>query len=1367
MLKFAGRKHTIAYFFKSYNHIINFIYLMNKFLLSLGAVALSATTFASEYRIVGDQLTADQMLALPANSKVVVRTHARGQFGWWKAITTNSETGEGYFIHRDTELAQDNTVFPEDFVYTVTVNADNSFTFKNAFDRYLPKAETQTNNVVFSSNVTDPAEAESLTIITNPAIQESSSCAGMYVFRASTTCSGQSHSDLHLEINGDYCYPKFYATANGGLQQPADAASKTVAASALYLVEEIVDNTTPAFSGAGLVSRESYATDIVDGAVIALQCKDTNGGLNYFFNGPAVKSATLGYEQLYQVIGKDNGFILKRLSDNTYVGKNGNSQTSVENEADAAVFTAAPANLTGWTTKPVAVDPNTAPTIRFTTGGTFLNCQAKASTPAYAGGTGGYSGWFVYTFNPQQVEKLRAAADNSYTTGNFFEGIAGKKVVISNEAATELTPGWYILHNVGRNGYAKQENAKLFMRNLPNETRSGNVEEFAPFMFYVEPNPYPYYDDNNKYAIRSVYGDYFHYIQGGVNLTAYAPEIQSALISGSDNNFYLRDVATGKILDGNPTGDESGNTVVGYGDNIPTTDGGNNSYQFFAVTVADEFPVSVTVKMFHDGHLIATETVTGFAGNEIHVTAPDFFNDNITVTIPEQQDQTINFDLQQLSIPFKYTETTENLIWQAIRIKPGIGKECAWAYNVDPANPNKLVANLLDNDEIGFTDEQLWAIVGNMADGFKIYNRAAGLDKCLYKSDANAVVGESDENNVWTPKLTKGNYASTADYCAFFLGEYINLQEADSELKFWWENDQGSTLFFVAPAQPLLDAASDFVIINSEYNGPANAVGAVFTNGVDISEGTAIIAAAENDKYDLEAAEALRNFIALYNGNVTVNRLQPNGFYRLQSINFADQYLYTSSDDDNIYSAPLDAHRLNYHTIFCFEPVAGQADRYYLQSQGLYVGQTHQNHAPMQVNADGARGEYSLVTINHDDDPNIPTSAAFAICDNTQSDYNFFHQGQDAANEPKQITAWRQWAHGSHFYVLKAEHIEVALDHQHDKMNVGFGYFPFAVSATDDETKFYFINESTNKETGEAIITYTETASVPANTAFMISHDNDTSAILAIGNEGAANARRRAIAAEGNNDINDGFADTDNWTGDSWTKVGADNVPAQITALGVNADNVRMMQRTMTFTTAGDLTADFLYTNGNDRLDICGLALCDAEGNIVNGDFHTGFSGVNKVDKVFSVKIPAAGTYTVRYYSSNADNALNTNGDINVTFVAKDNTNILHGHLRQNQAQAGDYVLQQTANGLSFVKVTEPTDVAGNFAYIPAANLYDKSLTEAAELPLENRDGTTGICDVNVEQPAAAKVIYDLQGRRLSAPVKGLNIVNGVKVLVK
>lgn len=801
---------------------------------------------------------------------------------------------------------------------------------------------------------------------------------------------------------------------------------------------------------------------------------------------------------------------------------------------------------------------------------------------------------------------------------------------------------------------------------------------------------------------------------------------------------------------------------------------------------------TVTVNLTHNGRLVQTVEISGIVGSKQTIAAPTFFNDVITVTIPGNGG-TIDYALTQLALPFKHTETTDNMVYQAVHIHSSYEESAyngktryTWTYS--EADSNTIIESVpTDVATNGYADTQLWAFVGNIVEGFKIYNKAAGLDMWLYEdgtaSGDHVKVGTTAAGSTWKPSLSRTQTAKDGYCCLSTNGtNYINLNvgaDNATTLTHWTDNDNGSTCWFVGASEPMLPTAEglDF----EEYDGPMNAVGAIDYNGVDFSGAAAIIAAATADKYDLDAADALRNLIALYNSNVIVNQLEPNGYYRIRNINFPNEYVFTSATDDNIYSKRYlnNDYRTDYHTIFKFEPVAGQSDRYYLQSQGKYVGHvsgTGQNdvHGPVQTTVDEERGEYSLVNINHDDDPNVPTRASFAIKDMTQSDYNFLHQGGDAGEGSYRITAWRQWAHGSHFYVLKADHIDVALENAHDGMNVGFGYFPFPVSTTDEDTKLYYVYESLHKDTGATVITYKEVESVPAHTAFMVSHKENNVAVLAIGAESAANARRRVVSADGNNSVNDGFTDTDKWwrntedlTDNSWTVCGAENVPAQITALGVNADNVRYMDRTMTFADGGDLTADFMYTAGAKRLDICGMALLDAEGNILAGDFHTGYSGNAKVNKVYTLKVPTAGTYTLRYYCYNSPSEWNTAGDINLTFITKDHANLLHGYLRQDQAQAGDYVLGQTSEGLGFVKAAEPTAVAGNFVYIPAEKIYDKGLIAADEMPLVNRVNTTGISELNVEQHAAPKAIYDLQGRRLSAPVKGLNIINGAKVLVK
>ncbi len=58
-------------------------------------------------------------------------------------------------------------------------------------------------------------------------------------------------------------------------------------------------------------------------------------------------------------------------------------------------------------------------------------------------------------------------------------------------------------------------------------------------------------------------------------------------------------------------------------------------------------------------------------------------------------------------------------------------------------------------------------------------------------------------------------------------------------------------------------------------------------------------------------------------------------------------------------------------------------------------------------------------------------------------------------------------------------------------------------------------------------------------------------------------------------------------------------------------------------------------------------------------------------------------------------------------------------------------------------------------------------LDSALKTELESSDATTTAIEEITVEAGKVQGIYDLQGRRLSAPVKGINIINGKKVLVK
>ena len=105
--------------------------------------------------------------------------------------------------------------------------------------------------------------------------------------------------------------------------------------------------------------------------------------------------------------------------------------------------------------------------------------------------------------------------------------------------------------------------------------------------------------------------------------------------------------------------------------------------------------------------------------------------------------------------------------------------------------------------------------------------------------------------------------------------------------------------------------------------------------------------------------------------------------------------------------------------------------------------------------------------------------------------------------------------------------------------------------------------------------------------------------------------------------------------------------------------------------------------------------------------------------------------------------------------------NALVGVTAATEKEAGIYVLMNGAKGLGFYKTTAAFTVGANTAYLPA------DVAGARTFIGFNDDETTGIESVNIEHSTMnAEHYYDLQGRRVAQPTKGLYILNGKKVFV-
>lgn len=176
----------------------------------------------------------------------------------------------------------------------------------------------------------------------------------------------------------------------------------------------------------------------------------------------------------------------------------------------------------------------------------------------------------------------------------------------------------------------------------------------------------------------------------------------------------------------------------------------------------------------------------------------------------------------------------------------------------------------------------------------------------------------------------------------------------------------------------------------------------------------------------------------------------------------------------------------------------------------------------------------------------------------------------------------------------------------------------------------------------------------------------------------------------------------------------------------------------------------------------------------------------------FNVKLPENSTVKAYYASAAAGNVLNlteiTGGiipanqgvilqntsetepaNISLAITTEETTTLTGNQLRgvtakrEGYTAKQNYVLADGNKGIGFYKANF-TAIAANKAYLPSENITN---AQGVMMAFSFGDEVTGIDNVNAAAPAAKKY-YDLQGRRVLYPAKGIFVTeDGQKVLFK
>lgn len=149
-------------------------------------------------------------------------------------------------------------------------------------------------------------------------------------------------------------------------------------------------------------------------------------------------------------------------------------------------------------------------------------------------------------------------------------------------------------------------------------------------------------------------------------------------------------------------------------------------------------------------------------------------------------------------LPFAITLKPTEPEWYIFYFNP-TGTKYMMKYNPDDRKLLSGTQGTLTQEDYTFAsdDRFMWCVMGNLVDGFKLYNKMAGTSLTLNATASNPTVGNAENNNdLW--KLTKNKDGQYACFQSMTL-EGDNYIHAPSSDNFAYDTANGSSSFVCVP----------------------------------------------------------------------------------------------------------------------------------------------------------------------------------------------------------------------------------------------------------------------------------------------------------------------------------------------------------------------------------------------------------------------------------------------------------------------------------------------------------------------------------------------------------------------------------------
>lgn len=497
----------------------------------------------------------------------------------------------------------------------------------------------------------------------------------------------------------------------------------------------------------------------------------------------------------------------------------------------------------------------------------------------------------------------------------------------------------------------------------------------------------------------------------------------------------------------------------------------NNSFascaEFYLSKDASIAAKSITYHYKVDGTEMATKTA------EVVIPEEQVPNLGILTNGAVNKVDDSNYEVTCTSnIPFtaaeSYDATTAK--WYVIDMHNNQGN-LLWKGNAD----NSIAIETIGKTTTpSLSDNYQWTFVGNLTDGYKLYNKATNK-AAAFSGDALALSETGDAF-----KIVASTAANKANGFCFYKTEGNYLNHQGSGVKTWTKTDEGSTMHVQAPESYPLAYAQTF----ANYNDEGAPEGAIGTNtylavAENLNTFKAAYTAASAEGATAEQIKALEEQNAkVAAGNTST--MEVGKYYRLYN---KQHNKYACLNDNPAQVTSKLSGTINSKgasSVFYIENAEAGSGRYRIKVGGLTLGKASMStNIALGDDNYGSKGGYVISHIGK----------TFLFFDQvTGTNYSYIHGGDNG----ERMVGWEANSDASRWYVIPATDVEIDMTTQGDKKYAS-AYLPFGVSNVAGATAY---TGALNAE--KNAIDMTATTAVPANTGFVLVGTEDK-ATLTIG----------------------------------------------------------------------------------------------------------------------------------------------------------------------------------------------------------------------------------------------------------------------------